>query len=395
MTGTGIEAVEQGAWVPLMLVEDDEGDALLVTEQLSMVGVEAAPRRARTLADALAQCDGFDGCILLDLGLPDASGLEAVRALRAAAPEAAIVVLTGLQDDDHGAAAVAAGAQDYLTKGSADGRLLLRAARYAVERRRAEAAALRLREATLREEENRRLERGLLPVPLVADPGVRLASAYRPGRRRALLGGDFYDAVQAPDGTVRLLIGDVSGHSADEAALGAALRIAWRALVLAGVPDEELFGHVGDMVECERGEELQFATAAMVVVAPDRRRLAVRLAGHPPPLLWEGRGWRALDGRPGTPLGTAYDRHWPVTEHETRPGWALMLYTDGLIEGFAGPGSARLGEAGLLPLLHARTADPGWHERPDELLPAIVSDVEALNDGPLLDDVAVLLTLTA
>jgi serine phosphatase RsbU (regulator of sigma subunit) len=397
VNGIDIEAggLEIGTWVPLVLVEDDDGDALIVSEQLAMVGVDEVPDRATTLAEALVLCDGFTGCILLDLALPDASGLDAVRALRDVAPEAAIVVLTGLKDDDHGASAVAAGAQDYLTKGSADGRLLMRAARYAVERRRAEAAALRLREATIREEENRRLERGLLPVPLVADPHVRIASAYRPGRRRALLGGDFYDAVQGDDGTVRLLIGDVCGHSADEAALGAALRIAWRALALAGVPDDELLGHVAAMVECERGEDLQFATAAMVTVAPDRRTLAVRLAGHPPPLLWRDGAWRPLDGRPGTPLGTAHDRRWPATVHEAGAGWALMLYTDGLVEGYAGLRPGRLGEDGLLRLLRSRTQVPSWTADPDDLLSALVLDVEATNDGPLVDDVAVLLMLTS
>jgi serine phosphatase RsbU (regulator of sigma subunit) len=78
------------------------------------------------------------------------------------------------------------------------------------------------------------LERGLVPHPIVEDPSILIASSYLPGRRRSLLGGDFYDAVETPDGSLHLLVGDVAGHGPDEAALGAGLRIAWRALTLSG-----------------------------------------------------------------------------------------------------------------------------------------------------------------
>ena len=61
-----------------------------------------------------------------------------------------------------------------------------------------------------------------------------MVARYRPGRANALLGGDFYDVVETPDGTVHAVIGDVCGHGAAEAAIGVCLRVAWRSLVLAG-----------------------------------------------------------------------------------------------------------------------------------------------------------------
>ena len=81
--------------------------------------------------------------ILLDLGLPDAQGLGAVRRAHAAAPRIPLVVLTGMDDDSLAAQALQEGAQDYLVKGQIETRGLLRALRYAVERKDMEEALVR------------------------------------------------------------------------------------------------------------------------------------------------------------------------------------------------------------------------------------------------------------
>src|SRR5262249_60726106 len=121
-------------------------------------------------------------CALLDLDLPDASGLDALRSLLSARPQVAVCVLTGLAEERLGAEALAHGAQDYLVKGRVDGVVLERALRYAVERRRAEDSTLRLREAEIRQAESARLERGLLPHPLVEKVPIELRGFYRAGR---------------------------------------------------------------------------------------------------------------------------------------------------------------------------------------------------------------------
>jgi DNA-binding response OmpR family regulator len=77
-------------------------------------------------------------CVLLDLGLPDAGGLDAVARVREAAPDAAIIVLTGLDDAARRASALEAGAQDYIVKGTVDGDELAAAVHAAIERRRRE-----------------------------------------------------------------------------------------------------------------------------------------------------------------------------------------------------------------------------------------------------------------
>ena len=223
----------RGDQVQVLLVEDDDGDALLVGELLREVGAAVVVRRARSLAQAKSLVSGV-ACVLLDLGLPDSQGLNGLRQLLQLEPEAAIVMLTGQTSEHLGEQAVRAGAQDYLVKGEVAGHMLNRVIRYAVERRRAEEAQRALQMAQIHAQENARLERGLLPSPLLADSRLSVSARCLPGGKHMLLGGDFYDVIETSDGWVHALIGDVCGRGPAEAALGVCLRVAWRTLVLAG-----------------------------------------------------------------------------------------------------------------------------------------------------------------
>jgi len=164
--------------VPVLLVEDDDGDALLVEELLRDVNASVVVRRAKSLGQARTLVSDA-ACVLLDLGLPDSQGLQGLLQLLSIEPEAAIVVLTGDASEHLGEQAVRAGAQDYLVKGEVAGPVLHRVIRYAVERRRATEAQRELRIAQVQARENARLERGLLR----RGRGVRPLGA-RPHRRR-------------------------------------------------------------------------------------------------------------------------------------------------------------------------------------------------------------------
>ena len=278
-------------------------------------------------------------CALLDLGLPDAVGLTALEKLRAQVPDVPVVVLTGRIDDGIGPEALAAGAQDFLVKGQVDGPGLERSVRYAVERGRATVYQRDLVAAELHAQENARLQRGLLPSPLIDTDDLRVALFYRPGSERALLGGDFYDVVQTPTG-VHVLIGDVSGHGPDEAALGVALRIAWRALVLAGLPAAAVLQGVEQVLLAERERRLALRHGGHGLhdarTCP-RRSAALRPPGAAPDP--RRRGPRAR-GRSGLPMLTMV-RDWavePATSNSTGD-WGLLLFTDGLVEGRASPGA--------------------------------------------------------
>jgi FixJ family two-component response regulator len=300
-------AARPGGRVRVLLVEDDPGDALLVQELLDEGDLEVTLKRVDSMASALPLLGEVD-CVLLDLALPDSFGLEGLSKMLVAERQAAVVVLTGLADGDLGMRAVAAGAQDYLVEAEVDASLLARSIRYAIERRRSQVATRRLFEAELHRAANVRIQRGLLPRPLFGPGDCVMATVYRPGGGGDVLGGDFYDAIETADGDVRVVIGDVSGHGPDEAALGVALRIAWRTLVLAGTPEELVLPTLDDVLVAERQHDEVFVTVCDVTVAADGSVARVRTAGHPPPVLLEPQP-AAVDIRPGP----------DVVDHRGRP----------------------------------------------------------------------------
>jgi serine phosphatase RsbU (regulator of sigma subunit) len=383
----GLQTADGGDQVRVLLVEDDDGDALLVGELLREVGAPVVVRRARSLAEAKGLVSGA-ACVLLDLGLPDSQGLDGLRQLLAIEPEAAVVMLTGEASEYLGEQAVRAGAQDYLVKGEVAGRTLNRVIRYAVDRRRAEDAQRALQVAQIQAQENARLERGLLPQPLLSDPRLTVHARCRPGGRHHLLGGDFYDVVESADGWVHALIGDVCGRGPAEAALGVCLRVAWRALVLAARPAEEILCTLNELLEHERHDDTMFATLCMVSIHPDRASGWVRMAGHLPPLLLSDGVVTELPICPAAPLGLSEARDWPGVPIRLDGSWSVLLYTDGLIEGRIGKGSERLGSDGLMGLITTALGSSG--EPGEELLDDVIGRVRELNGGDLDDDLAAL-----
>lgn len=384
---------EQGQdQVQVLLVEDDDGDALLVEELLSDVDTAVTVQRARQLADARKLIQET-ACVLLDLGLPDSQGLHGLRWLLQQEPDATVVVLTGMADEYLGEEAVRAGAQDYLVKGDLTGTRLRRVIRYAVERRRWNEAQRQLRAARVSAQENARLERGLLPSPVLDDPRLSIAARYRAGGRQRLIGGDFYDVLQTPDRWVHVLIGDVCGHGPAEAALGVCLRVAWRALMLAGLPPADVLSAVQLVLQHEQHEDAMFATVCMFSVSPGRRTGLLRLAGHPAPLLVTPGQVAELAAPVCLPLGLNRAAAWPGREVELGDRWSLLLYTDGLIEGRIGAGPHRLGTEGLTGLVREAVGSSPLAPTAlsdDALLGRLIDQVRDLNGGDLNDDVAIL-----
>ncbi len=131
----------------VLLIEDDPGDALLIKEMLEQEECKAQLVTVERLSEGLSflqqnVCD----IVLLDMNLPDSSGLPTLTRLLDTSPAIPIIVMTGLSDESFGTDAVKSGAQDYLVKGEIDGRILKRAMFYAVERKKLEIALKQTRD---------------------------------------------------------------------------------------------------------------------------------------------------------------------------------------------------------------------------------------------------------
>jgi len=123
----------------LLVIEDNPGDQRLIAIKLAEAQVPWKADLCGSLGEGLRLAAGTQyECILADLGLPDASGLESVIRMKAQSPATALVVLTGLDDERVAQDAIRAGAQDYVVKSLAGLELLPRVIRHAIERQQAQ-----------------------------------------------------------------------------------------------------------------------------------------------------------------------------------------------------------------------------------------------------------------
>src|SRR5512133_310881 len=194
--------------VRVLLVEDNPGDARLIQFMLADAGGDFFDAEiVERLRDGLTRlARGGIGVVLLDLSLPDSQGLDTFAQMYAQAPHIPIIVLSGLNDTTVAVQAVHEGAQDFLVKGQVDGQLLVRAMRYAMERKRLTdqlgryAEELRTKNAQLQADFNmaREIQEIFLPHQYPTFPSrvsleesaLRFSHRYLPA---AAVGGDFFD----------------------------------------------------------------------------------------------------------------------------------------------------------------------------------------------------------
>jgi PAS domain S-box-containing protein len=173
------------------------------------------------------------------------------------------------------------------------------------------------------------LQAGLLPPAPPPVPGLAVGVKYVPASRFAEVGGDFYDVLPLPDGSVAFAVGDVIGHDLVAAATMGQIRSVYRAMVAEGASPAAIVDRMQagwPVLGLER-----MATAVFGRLWPGTGAVRLASAGHPSPLLVRPDGAELLPVVPTTPLGI---RVGPAPEWSgTVPaGCTLVLYTDGLIE---------------------------------------------------------------
>jgi len=178
------------------------------------------------------------------------------------------------------------------------------------------------------------LQHIVLPIPAepVDLPGLRVAVRYLPAERASRVGGDWFHAATARDGSVILAVGDVSGHGVRAAATMAQLRHALAALAITVTAEPaELLSHLNDLLY--RGG-LTAATATMVIARydPGTAALLWAQAGHPAPLHSRHGTTNRLPRPTGPLLGAVHNALYETAETYLLADDILLFYTDGLIE---------------------------------------------------------------
>ena len=169
----------------------------------------------------------------------------------------------------------------------------------------------------------------LQDLPRIA--GFEVAAVYRPGGdEMEHLGGDWYDALELPDGLVALVIGDVMGRGVASAASMVRVRTAARAYVWVDPTPEVVLRKLDAFVQREAPDD--FITLVYATLQRQTGALRIINAGHLPPLLWEAEASaRFLRSQPGLPLGLTEVAR-TADDATVYPGAAMMLFTDGLVE---------------------------------------------------------------
>jgi serine phosphatase RsbU (regulator of sigma subunit)/anti-sigma regulatory factor (Ser/Thr protein kinase)/DNA-binding NarL/FixJ family response regulator len=274
-------ALEASAVMRVMLIEDDRTYAWLVEEMLvDAFGSGTVEVIAfGSLAEASAGARAVD-CALVDLSLPDASGLGVVDAVLVAMPDVPVVVLTGAEDEQLALQAVERGAQDYLVKRRVDPEVLGRSVRYAIERKRGEQQRAELLRARAAHAEAAALSGVLGRLQEVADAAIPVHGRLDPGelleRSLAVISAESGALVVQPSGSGRhlvLAVRGLDGIAADDrldtTGVTADVLKADGALVVAAVADDDASTF---------GAKAGIASLVAVPLQPDGRRLGVLVA---------------------------------------------------------------------------------------------------------------------
>ncbi|MGW0765326.1 SpoIIE family protein phosphatase [Streptomyces sp. NPDC002676] len=178
----------------------------------------------------------------------------------------------------------------------------------------------------------RQLQRAIMPPTAhpVYRTGLRVAVRYRPAEEDQRVGGDWYDAVELPDGRVLLTVGDIAGHGIGAATGMVVLRNALRGLAITGAGPGRLLSWLNSVACCLT--EQVTATVVCGLFDPAARTLRWANAGHMPPILVSGGKAEALMPPDGVLLGAVDAASYEETRHELQRQDILLMYTDGLIE---------------------------------------------------------------
>jgi integral membrane sensor domain MASE1 len=174
-----------------------------------------------------------------------------------------------------------------------------------------------------------RLQEAFLPEQLPQHPGLRCDALYTAAEREALIGGDWYDAFELPDGRIAFVVGDVTGHGLDAAVAAARIR---RSIFVAAFETDDPAEILSKAESTPVGEHHEPSTAVVAILSRDLSTITYATAGHPPPVAVSPNTAPYFLRSGGIPLG--YGMFSPRESHTQTlaPDTTLLFYTDGLTE---------------------------------------------------------------
>ena len=363
-----------------LLVEDNPLDARLIQIMLQEAGggLFELERTERLSSGLQILAKGKIDIVLLDLSLPDSSGgLATFRKVHAQAPHMPIIVMTGLDDETIAVNAVQQGAQDYLVKGQVTGPLLVRAMRYALERKRTAEQlahyAEELRERNMQMEADfnmaREIQQVFLPqqyptFPRTAGPAESAVRFYHRYLPAAAVGGDFFNIFGITDSIAAIFICDVMGHGMRAALVTAILRGLVEELLPLAMDPGKFLAEINRSLHAilERTNEPTLATAFYVIADVEESELRFASAGHPSPLRVRrntgvAEPLKLYDPRHGPALGLFEKSTYPIGRCPIAVNDLIFFFTDGLYE-VQGPNGEEFGEERLLAEVRKRVSVP-------------------------------------
>ena len=343
----------------VLLVEDNPGDALLLRETLADVP-DFSPSlewtHVRLLEEGLGRLRerSFD-VILLDLSLPDSHGLRTFDQVTDHAPSTPVVMMTGLDDEAVALEAMQRGAQDYLVKGATDGRSIMRAIRYAIERTRRGHAERIMRAQQEEFEVARDIQRRLFPAHAPRLPGFDIAGRSHPA---IAAGGDYYDYISMPEGQLAVVVGDVCGHGIGAALVMAEARAYLRALMLTRSDVSDVL-QLANRALSEDVANTRFITLMLARISAASRQLVYSSAGHGMSyVLGAGGDIKATLESTAIPLGIDPNESFPAGPPiQLAPGDLVLVCTDGLVEA-RGLGGKEFGMERVLQVVRENRREP-------------------------------------
>ena len=377
--------------IRLLLVEDNPPDRKLVEITLAAgLAGDHTLESFESLAPALAQLEhrdesGFD-LVLLDLQLPDCSGLDSLRRVRKADQDMPVVVLSGQDEKGLALAAVSEGADDYVLKGSFDEDSLVRAVRFAMERSQRFRAERELYAAQSQLALAHSVQQELLPKTMPQLVGFDIGGAMLPAE---FAGGDFFDFIDVETGALTIALGDVAGHGCAAAMRMVEAHTCLRAFSRTCSDLETIVQETNKVLVARDHQISQFATLFLGGLESNRRSLEYVSAGHPGFVLHESGSVTKL-GSNTLPLGLLDSLN--VDGPDSLPldaGDIVLLPTDGIWEAHVTSGTL-FGYDRMMETVRANRDKPA-----QEIVEALFNAVsDFLQDAPQNDDMAAVVIKT-